>query len=123
MAKIAGKGGAVSYDGGTEILGVKSWSVDYTADALETTDFVAAGVRSFIVGCSTWSGSCDGYHDGAPVAIGSIYDASFLEDDTAGNRWTGSVLFTGIHPSVSFDGVASITYDFQGTGALTVASV
>uniref|UniRef100_A0A6M3KZ58 Putative tail protein n=1 Tax=viral metagenome TaxID=1070528 RepID=A0A6M3KZ58_9ZZZZ len=124
MAKLAGKAGAVSYDTGTEILGIKSWTLDYVSDALETTDFVAAGVRSYIVGCSSWSGSFEGYKDGAPPAItGSIYNASFLEADTAGYCWTGSVLFTGIHPSVSFDGVVSYTWDFQGTGALTIASV
>ena len=124
MVKLAGKSGAVSYDTGTEILGIKSWSIDYTTDALETTDFVSDGVRSYIAGCSGWSGSFEGYKDGAPPAItGSIYNASFLEADTAGYVWTGSVLFTGIHPSVSFDGVVSYTWDFQGTGALTIASV
>ena len=121
--KLSGKGGAVTYDTGTEILGIKSWSIDYTVDALETTDFVSAGVRSYIAGCSGWSGSFEGYKDGAPPAItGSIYNASFVEADTAGYAWTGSVIFTGVHPSVSFDGVVSYTWDFQGTGALTIAT-
>jgi len=124
MASISGKSGFVKYDGGTEITGIKSWTIDAVADALETTDFADAGVRSFIAGCTSWSGSFEGYKEGATPAIlsGTVYSGDFGESDTTGQHWTGDILITGSHASVSFDGVVAYSYDFQGTGALTDAT-
>ncbi len=123
MSHIAGKGGFVKYDGGTEITAIRSWSIDYTVDSLETTDFADAGVKSFIAGGSGWSGSFEGPKDGAPPAIiGTIYSGDFGEADTTGMHWTGDILITGLHPSVGFDGVVTYSWDFQGTGALTIAT-
>jgi len=121
---IAGKSGFVKYDGGTEISAIKSWSIDYTVDALDTTDFAAAGVRTFIAGCSSWSGTFDGYKSAAPPAsfIGTIFSGDFGESDTTGQHFAGDILITGFHPSVSFDGAVAYSWDFQGTGALTIAT-
>lgn len=104
------------------IAGIKSWALDYTADALETTDFATSGVRSYIVGASGWAGSFEGYKDGAPLSIGSQYGVELAESATTTQMWLGNAIITGVHASVSFDGVVSYSYDFQGTGALTVAS-
>ncbi len=90
---------------------------------METTDFVDAGVRSYVAGCKGWSGSFEGPKGAAPPAIiGSIYSGDFGESDTTGQHWAGDILITGVHPSVSFDGVVAYTWDFQGTGALTIAT-
>jgi len=120
MAHVAGKAGEV--DNGATISGIKSWTLDYTVDALETTDFADAGVRSYIAGCSGWSGSFEGYKEGAPEAIGSEVALTLKETQTANQCWVGQALITGIHPSTSFDGVVSYSYDFQGTAGLTVAT-
>ena len=104
------------------IAGIKSWSLDYVTDAIETTDFGDLGVRSYIAGLSGWSGSFEGYKDGAPVTIGSEYGLELAESATTTQMWLGNAIITGAHPTVSFDGVVSYTYDFQGTGVLTVAS-
>jgi len=104
------------------IAGIKSWSLDYMADAIETTDFADDGVRSYIPGCSSWSGSFEGYKDGAPIGIGSQVGLELAESATVTQMWLGNVIITAVHPSVSFDGVVSYSYDFQGTGVLAVAS-
>ena len=104
------------------IAGIKSWSLDYVTDAIESTDFAASGVREYIPGCSSWSGSFEGYKDGAPISIGSQVGVELAESATTTQMWLGNVIITGVHPSVSFDGVVSYTYDFQGTGVLTVAT-
>jgi len=104
------------------IAGIKSWSLDYTTDAIETTDFEDAGVRSYIAGASNWSGSFEGYKEGAPLSIGSQYGVELAESATVTQMWLGNAIITGVHASVSFDGVVGYSYDFQGTGALTVAS-
>jgi len=101
------------------VAGINSWSLDYTTDALETTDFADAGVKSYIVGGSGWSGSFAGYKDGAPLSMGEIYGVELAESATATQMYLGDIIITGVHPSVGYDGVVSVSYDFQGTGVLS----
>ena len=104
------------------IAGINTWSLDYTSDALESTDFYDAGVKSYIVGGSGWSGSFAGYKDGAPLSIGEQYGIELAESATTTQMWLGTIFITGVHPSVGYDGVVSYSYDFQGTGNLEIAS-
>jgi predicted secreted protein len=121
MAKISGKAGQV--DAASEVTGIKSWTLDYTIDTLDTTDFDDAGVRTYIVGCSSWSGSFEGYKDGTPLPLaGDAVTIKLYESQTASQFWTGSAFITGIHTNTSHDGIVTYAYDFQGTGALTVAA-
>ena len=119
MAHLAGKSGYV--DTGSAVSGIKSWSIDYTSDALETTDFADAGVKSYIVGGKGWSGSFEGYKEGveqiltadaaSPVTLKLYEDATYY--------WTGSAIITGVHSSASHDGIVSVSYDFVGIAGLT----
>jgi len=127
MAHLAGKSGAVQIGdvgGGSEVeVGdCRNWSIDYTADALETTDFEDDGIRTYVAGCSGWSGSFEQVKDGAPTGIGTLVGFAFLESDTANQLWIGDGIITGVHTSVAFDGIVVYNYDFQGSGALTPAS-
>lgn len=115
MAHLAGKSGYV--DTGSAVSGIKSWTCDYTADPLETTDFADAGVKSYIVGCTGWAGSFEGYKEGAPQTLGGSVTLKLYESATC--YWSGTALITGVHPSAAHDGVVSVSYDFQGTGALS----
>ncbi len=119
MAQIAGKLGEVRVAGAT-IAGMKSWTVDYTVDAIETTDFADTGTKSFIAGISGWSGSFEGYKDAAPTGIGTEIALILKESTDATQQYTGQAILTGIHETVSIDGVVSEAYDFQGTGALVI---
>ncbi len=120
MAHISGKAGQV--DAASEVTGVKSWTLDYTADTLETTDFADVGVKSYIVGGSGWSGSFSGYKDGAPLSIGQQYGIELAESATVTQMYLGNIVITAVHPAVASDGVDSYSYDFQGTGVLSVAT-
>ncbi len=119
MGQIAGKLGEVRV-GGTTVAGMKSWTVDYVVDAMETTDFADAGVKSFIAGISEWAGSFEGYKDAAPTAIGAEIALILKESTDATQQYTGQAILTGIHETVSIDGVITEAYDFQGTQALVV---
>ena len=102
--------------------GIKSWTLDYTADTLEVTDFDSSGIKAYIIGASGWSGSFEGFKDGAPLSIGSEVYLVLGESTTAYNTWIGKVVITGAHPQVSFDGLVTYSYDFTGTGALEMPS-
>lgn len=119
MAHTAGSGGQVQAPGA--IAGIKSWSLDYTVDTLDTTDFADAGVKTYIMGCSGWSGSFEGYKDGAPIGLAGASITLTLYEVAAGTNWTGTAFITGVNHSVSHDGIVSYAYDFQGTAGLTVA--
>jgi len=67
---LAGKNGKlmVGADPGvTDVLGLTSWSADLDADALETTDFQAAGVRTYVAGNQGGAGSFEGNWETALV--------------------------------------------------------
>jgi len=119
MAHLAGKAGYVST--GTAVSGIKSWSLDYTSDALEATDFADLGIKSYIVGGRGWSGSFEGYKEGIEqiltVIASSPVTLSLYEDATY--YWTGSAIITGVHSSTSHDGIVSVSYDFVGIAGLT----
>ena len=101
-----------------EIDGVKSWTLDYTSDTLDATDFDDAGVKAYIIGGSGWSGSFEGFKDTTPLSIGSEVYLTLGESITAYQNWIGKAIITACHPSTSHDGIVTYSYDFQGTGAL-----
>jgi hypothetical protein len=104
------------------ISGIKSWSLDYTVDMLDTTDFNDSGVRTYIPSGSSWLGTFEGYKDGAPLSIGSQYGIELAEGADATQTWAGNVIITAVHPATSFDGTVNYSYNFQGTDALRIAT-
>ena len=104
------------------IAGINTWSLDYTSDALESTDFASAGIKDYIIGGSGWAGSFAGYKEGIPLSIGEIYGVELAESATVTEMWLGNAIITGVHPSVGHDGIVSYSYDFQGTGNLQIAT-
>ncbi|MBA7602018.1 hypothetical protein ES703_09103 [subsurface metagenome] len=122
MTQISGKAGEVLVAAAT-VAGIKSWTLDYVSDALESTDFGDSGHRAYIPGIDGWSGSFEGFKDSAPKGIGSEIALILREYKTeTGARYTGQAILTGSHPTVDVDGVVGIAYDFQGTGGLSVAT-
>ena len=111
------------------IGGIKSWTLDYTVDMLDSTDFADGNTtnsqRTFMPGLSTWSGSFEGAKDSTPIALSfsSAVHIALQESATSGQGWVGMAYITGIHPSVSVDGLVTYTYDFTGHGELTEATL
>ncbi len=125
MAHISGVSGLVvaGVGTGTTATGIRAWSADYTIDTLESTDFADAGIKTYILGGSGWAGSFEGFKDGPPIALSTVTCALQLrEAATTGAVWTGNAYITGIHPSVSWDNMVQYSYDFQGTGVLSLAT-
>ena len=136
MAAIAGYNGSVAWSAGVYnsdtagvSLNVRTWSLDYVADTLDTTDFTSTGDRTFISGLRSWSGTCESLLDGTASPLGDASDLGSLDSvsdvititASSGKTYSGTAFVTGIHPSVAVDGVNTVTVDFQGTGAITIA--
>lgn len=119
MARVSGKAGAVTVPAGA-VAGIRSWTLDYAYDALESTGFDSSGHRAFIPGLDTWSGSFEGSKDAAPLTIGSEIALELKETATATQKWTGQAIINAVHAETSVDGLVSYSYDFQGTGPLTI---
>ena len=127
MARLTGTAGVVTFVA-RGVMGVTSWSVDYTGSTGETTGMDSAGVKSFLPTTTEWSGSVEGHYEttggdqppdpsetiGAPVAID-------LETVAAGLGCAGNAICTGCSYTVSYDGTLDYNATFQGTGALTIA--
>jgi hypothetical protein len=122
MARLAGTAGSVTVAGAAAQAGIKSWKLDHTFDTLDSTGFDSSGHRTFLPGLDTWSGSFEGYKDGAPLTIGTEIALLLKQSATGTQDWGGQAIITGSHPAISTDGLSVMSYDFQGTGAITTPS-
>ncbi len=124
MAHIHGKGGDLAIDGGASTTGARNWTLDYTGDPVDVTDYANAGVKAFIAGQTGWTGSFEVVKDGAPphsMNASVTFDFEEIQDD-ASATWTGASIITGISVTTPIDGAVSYSYTIQGTGVLTVAT-
>lgn len=129
MAIHKGSEGTVKV-GANDILEIRSYSIEETADTLEDTT-MGDSARTYLPSLTSWSGSVDVFWDetdttgqGA-LTIGAVATVNFyLEGDTTGDTYyTGSAIVTGITRNASFDGLVEASISIQGTGALTSATV
>jgi predicted secreted protein len=122
MAALVGYGGKVDWSTVVSDVGydINAWKLDFTAEALDSTDFSSVGWRTFIAGLKQWGGSVEAFVDGAAqLTIADVGSSAAIKlyNDT-NHYFTGTALCTGVHPSVSVEGIQTQTLDFQGTGAL-----
>ena len=127
MAVSAGYNGSVVFtdlNGEGITLRIRSWSIEWTADTLETTNFDTSGPRSYIGGLTSWSGSFELDADSAQEFVSSGY-ATAITDATvkfyldSGNYFQGSIIITSISVSTSVEEKPTVSVSFQGTGTLT----
>jgi hypothetical protein len=129
MASHIGRDGIVKV-GSNAVAEVKSFSIEETADTVETTKMTDTA-RTHAVTLTSFSGSVDCFWDetdtsgqGALTNGSSVTLNLYPEGDTTGDTYyTGTALVTGVSRSSSFDGMVEATISVQGTGALTSATV
>jgi len=123
MAIKHGKEGSVSVTGIT--VGIKDWSLDISADTPDSTTFDDTDDwRVHVVGLKTASGSFGGFINTADlpdVDVGTAIVNLDLYIDTDNTKYyrLASATITGHSPSVSEDGIETITYTFLANGAVT----
>ena len=103
---------------GAEVVGIREWSLDVAAGVQDTSAFSDGQNKVFTVTQKEWSGSFNGFKDGAPLAIGTVVALELQESATATQMWRGSAIITNLRPASSVDGVVGYSYDFQGIHAL-----
>lgn len=130
MATHTGSEGTVRVGTTNNILEIRSYSVEETADTTEDTS-MGDSYRTHKTTLKSWSGTVDVFWDeldttgqGALV-VGSEVTVRFMpEGATTGDIYlSGSAIVTGKTVSASFDGMVESTITLQGTGALTTAAV
>ena len=122
MARLVGYGGDLLAPG--IIAGIRAWNIDSVANVQDTSGYDTDQPKTFTVTQTEWSGSFEGFkQDGVgPLAVGASLAAEFHESAVGTQKWTGTVLITGVRPTSSVDGVVLYAYDFQGTAVLTAAT-
>ena len=118
MARVEGYGGDLLAPG--IIAGVREWSIDYVANAIDSSGYDGGQPKTFKVAQTEWSGTFSGFKDGVPLAIGAELAAEFQESAVATQKWTGTIVITNIGGASSVDGLVLYSYTFQGTGVLVV---
>lgn len=119
MASVAGKNGSVTFTGLT--AGIRSWSLTYSGEVVDTTKYSDSGKRTFIGTVSTWSATVSGFFDTANTAV-PLDSASLTLTVTSGETYAGTAIMTGMNPGSTVDGVTTCEWTFQGTGTLTITS-
>jgi hypothetical protein len=139
MATITGNNGGISV-GGTTVAAVRNFSVEITADTIETT-VMGTDARTYIKGLSAFSGSADIYFDPSefdnaettfnPTATnvgasaGVVAVKFYLENNyssTSDYAFTGDVIVTGYTVNSSMDGMVEASISFQGTAGTTFST-
>lgn len=120
--ELSGKDGSVQFSGSSGLI--KSWSISYTGDALETTNFDdSSGGRTYIAGLTGWSGSFDCLYSTGNTAVPSTTGNGVFKTSTGtAGVWSGGIIITGMDITTPRDGLVTQSYSFQGTGVLSNSS-
>jgi len=124
MAHITGVKGAVK-SGVTEVLGIDNFSVDLSADPVETTDYLDDGYKSHISGNKSMAGTFEGNWDTAQdiaadppnLNEGEIISIELYIDDAVPYKVSGDVLIQNVNISVPQADKARFTVTFVSDGA------
>jgi predicted secreted protein len=129
MASHIGRDGIVKV-GANTVAEVKSFSIEESADTVETTKMTDTA-RSHAITLTSFSGSLDCFWDetdssgqgaltiGASVTLGLYPEGG----GTGATYYSGTALVTGVSRTASFDGMVEASISVQGTGALTASTV
>ena len=128
MATHHGKEGVVTA-GGSGVGELTGFTLETTADVVEDTALTDA-TKSFVAGRTSFSGTLEMSYDETDspqqtlTAGSSISFVLLPEGNASGDeKFTGTGIVTGMSVSIPLDGITTRSVTFQGTGALTRATV
>ena len=125
------------YDGSVTVAAgamgnAKAWSLDISQETVDTTDFGSAGWKESVSTLNSWSGSITAIFDASGTAegalqtsltAGSVVALALQMGDGTGSYdvYTGNANITSQSVSNDVNGIVEVTFNFEGTGALTIA--
>jgi hypothetical protein len=130
MATLTGNDGQVILDGDA-VAAVRNFSIDITADTIETTT-MGVDTRTYVSGLSSYSGSADVYFDPVnfngnvqfnptsnSVGTSPIAGKFYVKQDATNDIvfWANALVVTGYSISSAMDGMVEASISFQGSGA------
>jgi len=132
---LVGNAGVISVDG-VNVAEVRNYSIEMTADTIETTTMGASNSgRTYVKGLSTFSGTADVYWDeshfdaasgvdldglvNGAVGASSVALIVYPEGVSDGANWNGNIVITGYSITASMDGLIEASISFQGDGQLS----
>jgi len=135
MAASSGNGGVLqtSPDDTTysAIASLQSWTLEQSADTIETTEMGTSLAKTFIPGQTSFSGSAEALWNDDDTSQESIQTALSGGDSTffiklypigssAGDYYSASIIITNFSISASLNAPIGFSFSFQGTGTLTL---
>ena len=128
MATHFGKEGVVTA-GGTGIGELTGYTLETTSDVVEDTQLSDA-TKSFVAGRTSFSGTLEMSYDETDspqqtLTVGSSIAFVVLPEGNASGdeKFSGTGIITGMSVTNGMDAVVTRSVTFQGTGALTRATV
>ena len=128
MANHVGSEGLVKI-GSNTLAELKSYSINHTTNTIEDTTLSDTS-KTFQAGSSQYDGSADCFWDETDTAQTSLTAGAqvtlyaYPEGDSGGDTvYSGTAIVTGITRSATIDGMVEVSFTFQGTGALSTATV
>ena len=128
MATHHGKEGVVTA-GGTGVGELTGFTLETTADVVEDTALTDA-TKSFVAGRTSFSGTLEMSYDETDspqqtLTVGSSIAFVVLPEGNASGdeKFSGTGIVTGMSVTNGMDAVVTRSVTFQGTGALTRATV
>ncbi len=128
MSVFHGKGGSAAYGvsaAEVTIEFVTDWSIDITGDVAEKTA-MSDTPKTYIPGFVDWTATVTCRADDTGGVVDALFNGSvnsLLITAASSEVFAGDAIMTGINPSADKDDVATVTYVFQGSGALTFDAV
>lgn len=125
IVKFATSGGSVA-----QVAEVRSYTLDQTADTIETTT-MGDGSRTYTSALKTFTVSMDCYWDETDTSGQGVIDAGTVVDfevypegtGSGATYYSGSAVVTSVSTTAAFDGNVEVSFAAQGTGALTETTV
>jgi len=137
MASYEGSAGTVKIKSGsdalTAIASVRSWNMEITREVVEDTSMASGGNRSYKKGLQTFAGSMDIVYDDSENTIVStalnpdtddtVSVELYSESATDTTKFAGNIIITSYSVTANYDGITEASISYQGTGAITTASI
>lgn len=135
MSATAGKNAKLLFTVGstpTQLGEVISFSIETTIGTIDAST-LASEWKTFLAGQGSWSGSIECFYDPTDAAQADILTKAMaktvcaitvrpLGDGAGKTQLSGNCFITSLPVSASIDGAVSISFPFQGTGALTLTT-